>query len=86
MKRIIELKERNFADANVYDYAPQNVEDALDSYQRVHKAKPPVCQGVAVRKWEIPLIANRGILGEFYLIILRRYYCIPYIEVLIIRI
>ena len=35
MQRIIELKERNFADASLYDYAPQNVEDALDSYRRV---------------------------------------------------
>ena len=35
MQRIIELKERNFADASLYDYAPHNVEDALDSYRRV---------------------------------------------------
>ena len=35
MKRIIELKERNFADAADYDYAPQDTEDALDSYKRV---------------------------------------------------
>ena len=35
MQRIIELKERNFADAAHYDYAPHNVEDALDSYRRV---------------------------------------------------
>ena len=43
MKRIIELKERNFADAAVYDYAPQNVEDALDSYQRVLDIVGEVC-------------------------------------------
>ncbi|MBQ4498917.1 MAG: acyl-CoA dehydrogenase family protein [Alistipes sp.] len=43
MKRIIELKERNFADAGVYDYAPQNVEDALDSYQRVLDIVGEVC-------------------------------------------
>ena len=35
MQRIIELKERNFADAAHYDYAPHHVEDALDSYRRV---------------------------------------------------
>ena len=43
MKRIIELKERNFADAAVYDYAPQNVEDTLDSYQRVLDIVGEVC-------------------------------------------
>lgn len=35
MEKIVELKERNFADADKYDYAPQNFEDAVDSYDRV---------------------------------------------------
>ena len=43
MKRIIELKERNFADAKVYDYAPQDTEDALDSYRRVLEIVGDVC-------------------------------------------
>ena len=43
MKRIIELKERNFADANVYDYAPQDFDDALDSYRRVLEIVGDVC-------------------------------------------
>ena len=43
MKRIIELKERNFADANVYDYAPQDAEDALDSSRRVLEIVGDVC-------------------------------------------
>ena len=43
MQRIIELKERNFADAAHYDYAPQNVEDALDSYRRVLEIVGDVC-------------------------------------------
>lgn len=43
MKRIIELKERNFADANVYDYAPQDADDALDSYRRVLEIVGDVC-------------------------------------------
>ena len=43
MKRIIELKERNFADAKLYDYAPQDVEDALDSYRRVLDIVGEVC-------------------------------------------
>ena len=43
MKRIIELKERNFADAATYDYAPHNTEDALDSYRRVLEIVGDVC-------------------------------------------
>ena len=43
MKRIIELKERNFADAADYDYAPQDAEDALDSYKRVLEIVGDVC-------------------------------------------
>lgn len=43
MKRIIELKERNFADAAEYDYAPQDADDALDSYQRVLEIVGDVC-------------------------------------------
>ena len=43
MKRIIELKERNFADAADYDYAPQDTEDALDSYKRVLEIVGDVC-------------------------------------------
>ncbi len=35
LKHIVELKERNFADKDKYDYAPENFEDALDSYERV---------------------------------------------------
>ena len=35
MKRIVELKERNFRDKENYDYAPLDFEDAMDSYDRV---------------------------------------------------
>ncbi len=35
MEKIVELKERNFADADKFDYAPQNFDDAMDSYDRV---------------------------------------------------
>ncbi len=35
MRRIVELKERGYADKDSYDYAPQNFEDAVDSYDRV---------------------------------------------------
>lgn len=35
MKRIVELKERDFRDKDNYDYAPLDFEDAMDSYDRV---------------------------------------------------
>lgn len=35
MKEIIRLKERDFADYGKYDYAPKDLEDAMDSYKRV---------------------------------------------------
>ncbi|MEA2043039.1 MAG: acyl-CoA dehydrogenase family protein [Bacteroidota bacterium] len=35
MKKIIELKERNFKEKDKFDDAPINVEDALDSYDKV---------------------------------------------------
>jgi 3-(methylthio)propanoyl-CoA dehydrogenase len=35
MKKIVALKERNFADKEKYDYAPLDFEDAMDSYEKV---------------------------------------------------
>ena len=35
MKRIVELKERNYQEAKEFDYAPQNFDDAIDSYEAV---------------------------------------------------
>ena len=35
MRKIVELKERNFADCEKFDYAPINFEDAMDSYEKV---------------------------------------------------
>ena len=35
MRKIVELKERNFADAEKYDYAPFDFDDAMDSYEKV---------------------------------------------------
>ncbi|MEF9924745.1 MAG: Acyl-CoA dehydrogenase C-terminal domain-containing protein [Muribaculaceae bacterium] len=35
MQKIVELKERNFTDAEKFDYAPLNFQDAMDSYEKV---------------------------------------------------
>lgn len=37
MQRIVALKEREYADARKYDYAPVDFEDAMDSYEKCLK-------------------------------------------------
>ena len=43
MRRIVELKERNYADKDKYDYAPMDFEDAMDSYDRVLEIVGELC-------------------------------------------
>ncbi|MDR1556325.1 MAG: acyl-CoA dehydrogenase family protein [Tannerellaceae bacterium] len=45
MKRIVELKERNFADKDRFDYAPVDFEDAMDSYEKVLEIVGEICAG-----------------------------------------
>ncbi len=45
MQKIVELKERNFADADKFDYAPLNFEDAMDSYDKVLEIVGDICGG-----------------------------------------
>lgn len=35
MRKIVEMKERNFSDAEKFDYSPLDYEDAMDSYEKV---------------------------------------------------
>ena len=46
MRKIVELKERGFADKELYDYAPQDFDDAMDSYRRVLEIAGEVCGDV----------------------------------------
>ncbi|HOK50940.1 MAG TPA: acyl-CoA dehydrogenase family protein, partial [Bacteroidales bacterium] len=46
MKRIVELKERNFTEKNKYDYAPQDFEDAMDSYDKVLEIVGEICADI----------------------------------------
>lgn len=46
MRKIVELKERGFAEKDTYDYAPQNFEDAMDSYRKVLAIAGEVCGDV----------------------------------------
>lgn len=46
MRKIVELKERGFAEKDLYDYAPQDFDDAMDSYRRVLEITGEVCGDV----------------------------------------
>ncbi len=43
MHKIVALKERDFADAATYDYAPIDFDDAMDSYNRVLDIVGDIC-------------------------------------------
>lgn len=46
MKRIVELKEHNYADKDQYDYAPIDFEDAMDSYEKVLEIVGEICDEI----------------------------------------
>ena len=46
MKRIVELKERNYRDKDVCDYAPIDFEDAMDSYEKVLEIVGEICRDI----------------------------------------
>ncbi len=43
MRKIVELKERGFADKDKFDYAPVDFEDAMDSYRKVLESLGQIC-------------------------------------------
>lgn len=43
MRKIVELKERGYAEKDKYDYAPHNYEDAMDSFRKVLAIAGEVC-------------------------------------------
>ncbi len=46
MEKIAALKERDYADAETYDYAPYDFNDAMDSYNKVLEIVGDICGGV----------------------------------------
>lgn len=46
LRKIVELKERNFTLKDRYELAPQNFEDAMDNYRRVLEIAGEVCGNV----------------------------------------
>lgn len=43
MQKIVALKERNFTERELYDYAPVDFEDAMDSYDKVLEIVGDIC-------------------------------------------
>lgn len=43
MQKIVDLKERNFSEAEKYDYAPTDYADAMDNYERVLEIVGELC-------------------------------------------
>ncbi len=52
MQKIVELKERNFSDAEKFDYAPRNFEDAMDNYDKVLEIVGDLCGGLIAENAE----------------------------------
>ena len=52
MEKIVELKERNFADAEKYDYAPADFADAMDSYDKVLEIVGEICGDIVAENAE----------------------------------
>jgi alkylation response protein AidB-like acyl-CoA dehydrogenase len=46
MRKIVELKEKGFADKGKYDYAPLDADDALDSYDKTLEIVGDICGNV----------------------------------------
>ena len=43
MKRVVELRERDFEENDLYAYAPKNLEDAMDNYDKVLDIIGEIC-------------------------------------------
>lgn len=52
MEKIVELKERNYADADKYDYAPADFADAMDSYDKVLEIVGEICGDIIAENAE----------------------------------
>jgi alkylation response protein AidB-like acyl-CoA dehydrogenase len=46
MKKIVALKERDYADKDKFDYAPLDFEDAMDSYDKVLEIVGDICSNI----------------------------------------
>lgn len=52
MQKIVGLKENNYSEADKYDYAPADFEDAMDSYEKVLEIVGEICGDVIAENAE----------------------------------
>lgn len=52
MQKIVALKERDYTDAEKFDYAPQNFEDAMDNFDKVLEIVGELCGGLIAENAE----------------------------------
>ena len=52
MQKIVELKERNYSEAEKFDYAPLNFEDAMDNYDKVLEIVGEICGNIIAENAE----------------------------------
>ncbi len=67
MRKIVELKERGYSDAEKFDYAPLNYEDAMDNYDKVLEIVGELCGGIIADNAESvdhqgPRVENGGVI------------------------
>ncbi len=66
MKKIVALKERDYAEKDLFDYAPIDFEDAMDSYEKVLEVVGEVCGDIIAENAESvdaqgPKLVNDGV-------------------------
>ena len=52
MQKIVELKERNYTEAEKFDYAPLDFEDAMDNYDQVLEIVGDICGNIGAENAE----------------------------------
>ena len=52
MQKIVELKERNYTEAEKFDYAPLDFEDAMDNYDKVLEIVGDICGNIIAENAE----------------------------------
>ena len=52
MKKIVDLKERNYADKDKYDFAPRDFEDTVDSYDKTLEIVGEICGDIIAENAE----------------------------------
>ena len=52
MQKIVALKERNYTEAEKFDYAPLDFEDAMDNYDKVLEIVGDICGNIIAENAE----------------------------------